>query len=237
MIVLTEEMASQRLNDYASSKGGLFHGFVGGRFITNQTKCILTCQQGHEWSSSSYGNLVNKGSWCPSCYGNKRLTNEESKVRITEYAGDNNGKFIDFIGGEYKGNVTVCVMECSEKHRWESRYGNLVNSRSWCPYCAESGYNYSKKGFLYILASDDGCMKIGITNSPKKRINDLRNATPFEFNVLEIFESEDGLFVSKMERTAHKMGANKGYKEFDGATEWFVYDGAIVEFVRNEFLK
>ncbi|AEW24351.1 endonuclease [Escherichia phage PhaxI] len=233
MIVLTEGIASKRIKSYASSRGGIFHGFVGGKFVTNQTKCILSCEFGHEWNSATYANLINKGSWCPSCRGNKKISNEEAKIRISEYAVSNGGKFINFIGGKYKDNVTICVMECSETHRWESRYGNLVNSRSWCPYCAESGYNYSKEGFLYILVNDEGCMKVGITNSPKKRINCLRSTTPFYFNVLEIFNSTDGLFVSRLERIAHRMCKSAGYKDFDGATEWFVYDGSVVDFIRN----
>ncbi len=235
MKILTEETAIQNLYKYALSKGGLFQGFVGGKFITNQTKCILQCGEGHQWSSASYGNLINKGSWCPTCNGNKRNTQQESKKRITDHAKTNGGKFIEFIGGKYKDNVTVCLMECSEGHRWESRYGNLVNSKSWCPYCATSGYNPFKVGYLYILSSEEGCMKIGVSNSPNNRFKSLKRSTPFEFNVLEVFKSNDGQFVLEMERKAHAMSISMGYKGFDGATEWFKHESRIIEFIRNTF--
>lgn len=235
MIILKEETAINKIKEYASSKGGVFQGFVGGVFITNITKCILRCEQGHEWATASYNNLLNKGSWCPICNKNKRLTEEESRIRIAEYAESRGGKFINFTEGKYKGNVTFCNMECAEGHRWQSRYGNLINSKSWCPLCVVSGYNCSQTGYLYILSSEEGCMKIGITNSPVKRFAALRKSTPFNFDVLEVLESVDGSFVMEIERKAHSISESMNYKGFDGATEWFKHDGSVIEFIKGVF--
>lgn len=86
------------------------------------------------------------------------------------------------------------------------------------------GYSKSKKGYLYFLVSENKRFcKIGISNVPEQRMEQLRRATPFEFNKMGQFEHDNGKIALMMETALHRKFKtdNCGFKKFDGASEWF----------------
>lgn len=108
---------------------------------------------------------------------------------------------------------------------------------SGCPSCAIRGFNPKAAAHLYILLSECGLkMKVGITNvgNEAKRARSLRKETPFKWNVLEAFRFEVGKDAYDLEQAAHSRGVNSGLSGFDGATEWFEFDGSLIEWIRQK---
>ena len=85
------------------------------------------CSNKHTWKA--LGTKIKAGSWCPICAKNNLSLNiEELKKR----AKTKHGKL---ISKSYKNANQKLIWECSEKHRWESKYSHVKNG-SWCPKCA-----------------------------------------------------------------------------------------------------
>lgn len=71
-------------------------------------------------------------------------------------------------------------------------------------------------------------MKIGITTNFDRRLSELKCSTPFEFDVMELYNVE-GIAVRDIEKVLHELSESANLQGFNGATEWFKYDGDIVE--------
>ncbi len=63
----------EEMHSYAATKGGKC---LADRYVTVITPVMWRCQKGHEWKSA-FHYIKNKGTWCPACYGNIKLTIED----------------------------------------------------------------------------------------------------------------------------------------------------------------
>jgi len=116
------------LNDcqeWALKKGG---ECLSENYKNKDHKMKWKCSEGHEWETS-FGSIKNGGKWCPHCAGSARLTIEECQ----EFAITKGGECLSKI---YKNNGTKMKWQCSEGHKWETSFGHIKNSKSWCPHCA-----------------------------------------------------------------------------------------------------
>lgn len=83
------------------------------------------CHLGHKWSA--IGESVLRGSWCPICAGQRKITLEEMK-RICEAKGG------QFLSTEYINQHTKYEVICREGHIFRP-HGMSLTKGSWCKKC------------------------------------------------------------------------------------------------------
>lgn len=199
-----------------------------GDYVKNNVKTLLGCPNGHQW----HGKLsdVFSGSGCPHCANPKRNDSRRvSRERVMDLVA---AKGITLIG-EYSRTHAKTRWRCDEGHEFDSPPSRLI-FQGGCPFCAERGYKPALPGALYVLMDQEGGrVKIGISNNPKARIDDLQHRTPFPFFVLAVHNALDGQIPQLVENELHSMLAphNAGLKGFSGASEWFHATRSVLELV------
>lgn len=97
-----------------------------------------------------------------------------------------------------------------------------------CPTCSRGGFDTTRPGSIYVMRSNCGrYMKIGITKSVKRRKKELIEATPFDFECIEIKNFENGSHAFELEKFFHQSCKNAGFRGFNGATEWVLFDALV----------
>lgn len=104
-----------------------------GDYKGSKSKANVRCTiDGFEWSAA-INDLVNKGSGCPNCSGNRRRTEEE---RIEQINSLENISFISWVDG-YKNSYSRANVRCKiDGFEWRAGVGYMVNNGSGCPRCA-----------------------------------------------------------------------------------------------------
>lgn len=107
-----------------------------GEYKGSKTKAVCHCEiDGYEWSVTVSG-LVSKGSGCPQCYGNRKLTPDE---RIDQINARPNITFVRW-DGEFKGGKSKAICRCEiDGYEWSKTINGLINQETGCPYCARYG--------------------------------------------------------------------------------------------------
>lgn len=158
--------------------------------------------EGHEWKAVIYSR--NAGNSCPVCSGSKTVTGvNDFQTLFPEIAGEwHPNKNLplrpqDVSGGSQSRVWWVCSDDPS--HEWEASLANRAKNRSGCPRCSTTGYDSTKAGLLYFIATvDDQARKVGITNGGSK--NDrLKGFGSKGWVVVRTWESEDGGLIAKTE--------------------------------------
>ena len=107
----------------------------------------------------------------------------------------------------------------------------LIEPRG-CPACAETGYNPSIIGYVYVHYYQDeinNWLKCGITNHPSNRFISLKRSAEnsgIEITQLEIYKFDDGYNAQQCERellTMKSLRFDSGY-DVDGKAEFFKYE-------------
>ncbi len=98
---------------------------LSAKYVNMQTKLKWQCKKGHEWLATP--NSVKRGSWCPYCSGNVRLTLVEMKILAMQRGGQ-------CLSKEYVNNHTKLRWKCKEGHEWEATPSHVKNG-TWCPVC------------------------------------------------------------------------------------------------------
>lgn len=138
-------------------------------------------------------------------------------------------------------NARSCVkIICPTHGVFEQRPEVHLHQRSGCQQCAETGFNPSEPGTLYVLADDKQyptLIKIGITNDLKKRLRCLRYSTPHPVVKLVSYLFPHGADAYKLEQEVHNVfhELNARLKGFDGATEWFKYSSEMLDYISNRY--
>ena len=113
-------------------------------------------------------------------------------------------------------------------YEWKSQGANRCSGHG-CPACANSGYDPSNIGYVYILTYDDGknyWLKCGITGKPKDRFKQLTRAASrknIEVKPLEIYTFDDGWVAQTCEQellTTLELRFNSEY-DIEGKAEFF----------------
>lgn len=103
-----------------------------GEYRGNRTKAVCRCTiDEFEWSASVYS-LVNNGTGCPNCAGNRHQTANERIEQI------NTLPDITFVrwDGKYRNKYSKAVCRCdNDGHEWSASVDNLIHGSS-CPECA-----------------------------------------------------------------------------------------------------
>ena len=104
---------------------------ISEQYINMQNKLKFQCKEGHVWESLPQP--IEKGSWCPYCYGRYISLEDVQKVAISK-----GGKL---ISKKYINNSKKLIWECSKGHRWNASFSSIqprkssYNKGSWCPIC------------------------------------------------------------------------------------------------------
>ncbi len=96
-------------------------------YVNIHTKLKWRCDKGHEWMATP--NSVKRGSWCPYCCRNVRLTLEELRSLAKNRGGQ-------CLSKKYTNSRTKLRWKCKEGHEWEATPAHVRNG-TWCPVCAK----------------------------------------------------------------------------------------------------
>lgn len=112
---------------------------VSTDYVNIHTKLKWRCGKGHEWMATP--NSVKRGSWCPYCSGNVKLTLKELKAFAKHRGGQ-------CLSKEYTNNSTKLRWKCKEGHEWEATPAHVRNG-TWCPVCARSRKKVWQSGYTH----------------------------------------------------------------------------------------
>ena len=124
------------LNSFAKSKGGTC---LSKEYIYISSLYIWKCGNGHIWNKT-FNSILN-GSWCPECISTK--SGREHKYSISylqSFAEKKGGKF---LSKEYSLTIDYALWECKVGHQWKAKINNVLNLKTWCPYCSGNLEKYS----------------------------------------------------------------------------------------------
>jgi hypothetical protein len=95
-------------------------------YRNSKSKLLWQCEKRHSWQAVPVS--VRRGSWCPVCARNQKLT----LVEFHSLAASKGGKC---IADRYINNDTPLPWQCALGHRWSARPGK-VKRGTWCAQCA-----------------------------------------------------------------------------------------------------
>jgi hypothetical protein len=98
------------------------------RYIQSNVKLKWRCAEGHEWLSTARS--VKRGTWCPVCAHNQKLTLQE----LRRWAAGLGGRC---LATEYVSVRSPVLWECKRGHTWRAK-PSAVRRGTWCPVCARS---------------------------------------------------------------------------------------------------
>ena len=197
-------------------------------YVNAKNKVKIICSEHGEFKQLPNGHLSGNG--CPSCAGVLTLTTDQFIERAKLIHGDRyDYSMVEYVNVRNKVNIS-----CSEHGQFKQTPNSHLRG-SGCGLCSINGFDTSKEGKLYILISNDSTViKIGITGCFERRLVELKCRTPFEFNVIELFDIE-GHIARTVEKALHDVSCNAGLRGFDGATEWFIYSHETISLARCIF--
>lgn len=117
-----------------------------------------------------------QGNGCSICNGNNKYTHESFDKRNTsEYK--RVGNYINL-----KTKIHFKCLKCL--NIWKVTPISILQG-SGCPYCVTTGFQISKRGYLYFIQIED-FLKVGITNrEPIKRYKEITDSTVTEIKIIE----------------------------------------------------
>ncbi len=201
------------------------------------TKVKITCPEHGVFEQTPNNHVHGRG--CPQCAREQsseqqRLTTEEFVNRAREIHGNK----YDYSLVEYINNFTRVKIICPEHGVFEQTPNNHCCLNA-CPQCSQAGFNPLEPGTLYVLTDDKQCptlLKVGVTNDLKQRLRQLQRRTPHPVVKLVSYPFPHGADAYKLEQEVHKVfrELNARLKGFDGATEWFKYSPAILDYINEK---
>jgi hypothetical protein len=113
----------ERMERLAQRRGG---HCLSEEYINSKSKLIWQCEKGHCWRAVPVS--LTRGSWCPACARNQKLTLEEFQDLATSRGGR-------CLSDRYVNKATPLRWQCALGHRWYAQPGK-VKRGTWCAKCA-----------------------------------------------------------------------------------------------------
>lgn len=113
-------------SDIAKSKGGKV---LSEKYERMHSKMTFECKKGHVFSAKCH-DVRQKGTWCPECAGNKRLTIEKLREVAASHAGV-------LLTQAYMGLDIDHMWACSKGHQFTHTPLNVLYNKAWCPICSK----------------------------------------------------------------------------------------------------
>ena len=107
------------------------YGYAFSVYQSAHTKVFIHCPEHGMFEQSPNSHL--KGVRCPSCYGNKKHTNESFTQKAREVHGENTYcySFVNYVNATTKVKII-----CPEHGEFEQSPSNHINFKQGCPICA-----------------------------------------------------------------------------------------------------
>lgn len=235
IMTTNKELIVSAINTVCSHNGWDFVGFDGGDYISVDGLAILKCPI-HGNFSRRIADLKSRNYSCPGCYReNMRKRNRMPEgVAISRWEESCRLKgmvFLGIIGAYEAADTNKAKLLCPHHGDWIASYSSFVLAGSTCSACSRVGFNYLREAFIYAIVGN-GAVKIGITNSPDKRLKTLRRNTPFEFKLMGLVKVKTGNKARSIEKRFHKKYVSAGFSGFDGCSEWLIFNHEILEDMR-----
>jgi hypothetical protein len=104
-------------------------------YVNAKTKLKWECAKGHRWEAIS--DSIKRGSWCPECGGNKKLTISQMRKIASSHGGK-------CLSKKYVNQKVKLEWECAAGHRWKA--GSVgIKLGKWCPKCAHKSRGLKKR--------------------------------------------------------------------------------------------
>lgn len=192
-------------------------------YVNTNTKGSIICSTHGVFYQTPKEHLRGRG--CPKCAVNCKLTTDSFTRKASEVHNDKYSYgFTEYVNGS-----TPVIITCPIHGGFIQKPSDHLSGNG-CQSCAKGGYKENKEGFLYILHSEEH-IKVGISNQPLKRFQDLKTETPFPFDVLDVLHSKSGLAVKCVESIIHNSFPSAGLSGFSGCTEWLTPNAELIECV------
>ncbi len=188
------------------------------------------CDQGHSYQARVISRYLRK-TGCPICSGRILLIGfNDLQTRFPDIAlewSTKNPLAPSEIG---HGSTQKAIWVCSEcSFEWSAKVVNRTIG-SGCPACAKTGFDPSKKGYLYLLAKEHlGYQQFGLMNVPKRRLATHKKAG---WEILDVVGPSDGIWVQQTEVAIKSFFRSRGTlldrntnDKFVGYTETWLCDG------------
>lgn len=199
------------------------HGWDPTKFNAGSTKKMeWKCPLGHIYISV-IRDRGRRGTNCSICAGRKVLFGfNDLKTMNPSLANEAFGWDPSLVTNA---SNKIVKWKCKEEHIWSAKIANRSLLERGCPACSKTGFDPSKKGFLYFLHHVRWEMyQIGITNSPVNRIS---SHTQLGWEVIELRGPMDGHLTQQWETAILRMLKAKGADlsnskiagKFDGYSE------------------
>ena len=206
------------------------YSYTDVNYFNNKTGVIISCPEHGSFNQRPDHHL--SGSGCPLCAGNLVKTGEqfiEEAIRV------HRGRY-SYERSVYCGTNIKTTITCKKHGHFEQTPSCHLQGKG-CHLCSPGGFNPDKQAYLYILLDTEthSRVKIGISNQPDKRLSQLKNNTPFTLERIDLFETPPEITLLT-EKFCHSQLESCDLQGFDGATEWFKFDGGKLEALR-EFIK
>lgn len=96
-------------------------------YINQNTKLCFQCNEGHQWLAAPQ-NVYHKGSWCPHCNGNAKLSINDAHQAAEALGGI-------CLSTEYASLHEPLRWECGSGHRFSAALNSVRNNGSFCLEC------------------------------------------------------------------------------------------------------
>lgn len=195
-------------------------------YFNNSTKVSIVCKEHGVFSQIPSNHLI--GHSCVKCSSDKTSKRCKSdNISFIEKAEKVHGKKYDYSKASYICNSIKLIITCCDHGDHKITPAAHLSGQG-CPGCAKSGFDRTRKAYIYVLRSNCGSyMKIGITHNPKQRHTKLKRDTPFSFKRIELIEGL-GEQIARLEKEllAEYQPAEFDSR-FDGYSEWRLWDSGI----------
>ncbi len=136
-----KDIAEKRLGECLSTE-----------YINYRTKLKFRCEKGHEFEATpgkiKFGGKKGKGTWCPTCSKNKKLTFEEFQEIARERGGE-------CLSTEYKNTYTKLRFLSKRGHEFEITPEHVKYRDQWCPICSERAGEKVCRGLFEAIFNKD----------------------------------------------------------------------------------
>lgn len=200
-------------------------------YVCSRDKLVITCKKHGDFLQKANAHL--NGAGCPECGAERVVECQTSDVEeFVAKANAVHGGLYSYTKTVYSSSQSKVLITCNTHGDFEQRPNDHLQGRG-CPSCSTLGFNPSKPAFVYFLLDTEthSRVKIGISNNPDKRLTELKRGTPFSIDRIELFETPSEITL-QIEALCHYQLESANLKGFDGATEWFKFDGGKLEALR-----
>lgn len=209
---------------------GLKYDYSSTRYVNMSSKVEIKCPVHGPFEQTPGNHLSGKG--CSEC-GGTRCHSKDSFLIAAAFV---HGDAFTYPELQYVNNRTPISIECPIHGVFLQTPHNHLGGKG-CPSCASHGFNPDKQAFMYFLIDTEthSRVKIGVSNTPDKRFAILKRGTPFAIERIDLFATPPEITL-QIEKFCHSQLESCDLQGFDGATEWFKFDGTKIEALR-EFIK